>query len=164
MNSSASIGNSNYFRNISGLTNFIKIYILFSNSLTRINILFNEIINKIGYVKPENIQLFFDIYGKYKNELKKFKSVFFNIKNINDKGSFVITKYSSGNATDLRVDEKQQINQIFESIKMEDTQMEKYAEIINNNYNYIGGKQQNRRTSNDFDGNEQPDLIFNEDV
>ena len=66
-----------YFRNIGSYTNFLKIYLTFSNAMVEVNRILNDIINNIGYVKPENMRLFLDEYVQYRASLLNFGNLFF---------------------------------------------------------------------------------------
>ena len=81
----------NNFRNIGSYTNFLKLYIQYSNTLTKINRIFDTIIINIDYVTPENIQLYFSEYNEYVSQFNKFQSTFFN-----PNGTIKVTKYGAG--------------------------------------------------------------------
>ena len=167
INSLFTMVNSGYFRNISSYTNFLKLFLNFADSLEQINILLNQIINQIGYVKPQNMESFLNLYQRYTTAYTNFTTrVFHSADGVDSKGvefkkdEIKINKYASSGHSLAKVEENE-INTVYKSIKSKQDEFINIVDFIKNNYNYKGTRT-NNRISNIGD-NQTVNLNYDED-
>lgn len=128
-----------YYRNINAYMNFNQyIYDVLKNT-QKVNNIFKEIINDIGFVEPEDIQT-------YKESFQEFT------KNLDDVGKHIIVNgvfkvvFKDPNN---EIDKENLKNAVY-SLKDEENELIKYNQNINQNYNYKPSNLKNKTKAKIF--------------
>ena len=114
-----------YFRNVNALVAFNQQVLSLSSSLTSANRIFRKLIDDIGYVEPQTLDLYKQSYDKYLtvfNELNQIAVVEGKLK--------VIMKDGEQN----EFDRNQLINE-FNNARLETIELVKFNDVVRHNYN-----------------------------
>ncbi len=126
VNESSSRVKSKVFRSTNAYYNFNQFSIEIGNSLYDINKDLETIINDIGYVEPEDIQIFFDLKTKMNENHIYLSSLIYSAR-----GNFRIILNITNN-----VDEKENMVNLLTKIETEIIKLSEYEQTIRETYNY----------------------------
>jgi len=121
----SSTGNA-YYRNEQSIMVFNQHVLSLSTSLTYVNRIFRTLIDDIGYVEPETLDIYKKSFDTFMRDFSKLN----HIANVN--GVLTITM-SKGSQNEF--DNNQVINE-FNNAMLETDELVKFNDVIRHNYNY----------------------------
>ena len=119
------VGNA-YYRNVNSLLAFNQQVLNLSNSLTSANRIFIKLIDDIGYVEPQTLDIYKQSYDKY---IKTFGEL--NQIAVTNGQLKVIMKEGDQN----EFDKNQLINE-FDNARLESLELVKFNDVVRRTYNY----------------------------
>ena len=143
-----------YFRSTNLYVNFNQLSLNLESNLKNINRLFSKLIDKIGYVEPENMQLYRDNMNVFVPTLDQlFTAV------IKTNGFDVLLKGSAKSA-----DEKSNLKEVYDRLGQQSATLLDYDGQVKSTYNYKNKNMVLKRNPSSIGGDQSlPDYSKNDD-